>query len=153
MTDKRYSKVEQEVIDILNEMEDDPRSDPPSNLVQFRPRPKPRRNLLPKSLPAKPGIFDKVRQYSAGSWLGVGIFALILTWGFSRFSPIITVIGLLLAGAAFLAALYVRRSGTGPRGIGPTSGTKRWRGQDIEFTTPKPTQNKHWDIWRIGRRR
>ncbi len=153
MTDKRYSKVEQEVINILNEMEDVPQNDPPSNLVQFRPRPKPRRVALPKTLKSRPGIVDKVRQYSAGSWLGVGIFALILTWGFSRFSPVITAIGLILAAAALLAALYVRRRGTGPRGIGPSTGTKRWRGQDIEFTTPKPTQNKQWDIWRIGRRR
>lgn len=153
MTDKRYSKVEQEVINILNEMDDEPLQDPPSNLVQFRPRPKPRRASLATRLPARPRFFDKALQYSAGSWLGVGIFLLILTWGFRGYGWFIVYPGLGLAAAAFLAAFYIRRKGSSPRGIGPTTGTKRWRGQDIEFTTPKAQHSKNWDIWRIGRRR
>jgi hypothetical protein len=153
MTDKRYSKVEQEVINILNQMDDLPEKDPPSNLIQFRPKPKPRRFSMPARAPRRSGLLDKVSQYSAGSWLGVGIFALLLTWGFGRYGMVFTAIGLTIAAAAFLAALYVRRTGARPRGLGPASGTKRWRGQDIEFTTPKASHSKHWDIWRIGRRR
>lgn len=136
MTDKPYSKVEEEIIQILDQMEDDPAADPPSNLVAFRPRPKPRREL-----PAPPnlnnlGVLQRVRRYSAGSWVGIGLVAAFVAWQSSRFIPMLGMIAMLVSIGAFMAALYTWRTGSTPGIAGTSATTKRWRGRDIDLAQP-----------------
>lgn len=141
MTDKRYSKVEEEIIQILDQMEDEPRKEQPSNLVQFRPRPKPKRELPKTPQLQNVGILQRVRRYSAGSWVGVGIVAALVAWQLSRFVSALAVIAMAVSICAFLAALYTRKTGS-VAGIPSSSATtKRWRGQDIDLTPRRSTGN------------
>jgi hypothetical protein len=142
MTDKRYSKIEEEIIEILDQMDDVPAPEQPSNLVQFRPRSKPKRPSPPRPQLPNTGLLEKVRRYSSGSWVGVGIVAAILAWQLGRFLPILGVVGMFLAIGAFLAALYTRQSGS-VSGIPSTSSTsKRWRGRDIDLPPAGSRQRK-----------
>lgn len=135
MSDKRYSKVEEEIIQILDQMDREPPPAPPTNLVPFRPRPKPASRRINtdrlKSMATNP--LARVRRYSAGSWVGVGVVVALLAWQLSRFSGTLATIAMVVSVLAFLAALYTRRGG-GAVGIPPAaSTTKRWRGRDIDF--------------------
>ena len=148
MTDKRYSKIEEEIIQILDQMEDEPRNDPPANLVQFRPRQKAKRELPKPPQLKNVGVLQRVRRYSAGSWVGVGVVAALLAWQLSRFVSILAVIAMGVSICAFLAALYTRKTGS-VAGIPSASATsKRWRGQDIDLTPRRSTagslRNRKW---------
>lgn len=148
MTDKRYSKIEEEIIQILDQMEEEPRSEQPANLVQFRPRQKPKRQL-PKAPQLKNvGVLQRVRRYSAGSWVGVGIVAALVAWQLSRFVSFLALIAMVVSICAFMAALYTRQAGS-VAGIPSSSATtKRWRGQDIDLTPRRSTgstlRNRKW---------
>ena len=112
MTDKRYSKIEEEIIEILDQMDDTPTPEQPTNLVQFRPRAKPKRPTPPRPKLPDTGLLQKVRRYSSGSWVGVGIVAAIIAWQLGRFLPLLGLIGMVVAIGAFLAAFYTRQKGT-----------------------------------------
>jgi len=147
MTDKRYSKIEEEIIEILDQMEDIPAPEQPTNLVQFRPRPRPKPKQPTPPRPKLPdtGLLQKVRRYSSGSWVGVGIVAAIVAWQLGRFLPLLGMIGLIVAVGAFMAAFYTRQKGS-VAGIPSTSSTsKRWRGRDIDLPPPGSRQrNTRW---------
>lgn len=135
MPDKRYSKVEEEIIQILDQMDRESPPAPPANLVPFRPRtkPSPRRINTDRLKATGAGPLAKVRRYSAGSWVGVGVVAALFAWQLSRFSGTLAMVAVVLSILAFLAALYTRRGG-GAVGLPPSaSTTKRWRGRDIDF--------------------
>lgn len=142
MTDKRYSKVEEEIIQILDQMDDDPKPEQPANLVQFRPRPRPKREVPGKSQirqVQQAGILQRVRRYSAGSWVGVGIVAAIMAWQLSRFVNALALIAMVISIGAFMAALYTRKSGSVAGIPSSSSTTKRWRGRDIDLSQPRST--------------
>jgi hypothetical protein len=145
MTDKRYSKIEEEIIEILGQMDDTPAPEQPNNLVQFRPRPKPKRPTPPRPKLPDTGLLQKVRRYSSGSWVGVGIVAAIVAWQLGRFLPILGLVGMVVAIGAFLAAFYTRQKGSvaGLPSSSPTS--KRWRGRDIDL--PPPGSRKRRPTW------
>lgn len=160
MPDKRYSKVEEEIIQILDQMDQEPPPSPPSNLVPFRPRSKkPVRSRLKLDRVNVAGInpLSRVRRYSAGSWLGVGIVAALLAWQLSRFSGLLATIAMVLSILAFLAALYTRRGGGVIGGPPSAPTTKRWRGRDIDFDTSRRSvvadRTKNWGRKRKGPRR
>lgn len=138
MSDKRYSKVEEEIIQILNQMDDEPAREPPSNVVQFRSRPKPKRELPGKPQLQSSSVLQRARKYSAGSWVGVGIVAAIVAWQLARFVPALGLFGMVVSLGAFLAALFVWRAGSVPGIPQASGGTKRWRGRDIDLTPQKP---------------
>lgn len=148
MSDKQYSKVEEEIIQILNQMDDSPAQEKPSNVVNFRPRPKSRREVtLPQPVKIS-GVLQRVRRYSAGSWVGVGIVAALIAWQLGRFVPILGMIGMFASIGAFMAALYTWRVGSVPGLPTAPGGTKRWRGRDIDLSSsrqsPGITRNKRW---------
>lgn len=114
MPDKRYSKVEEEIIQILDQMDRDAppeKASKPSNLVTFRPRPKPRRWLpnMQRFVPMHFQPLARVRRLSSGSWVGVGVVAAIVAWQLSRFSGILGTMAMAVSIFAFLAALYTDR--------------------------------------------
>lgn len=148
MSDKRYSKVEEEIIQILNQMDDEPAKAPPSNVVQFRKRPKPKRELPVKATVQNIGILQRARSYSAGSWVGVGIVAAIVAWQIGRFVPVLGMIGFVASIGAFLLALYTWRAGSVAGIPQAPAGTKRWRGRDIDLSpqrsAPKSLRARKW---------
>lgn len=151
MSDKRYSKVEEEIIQILDQMDQDTQPDPPANLVPFRPRPKTRRFTPARVIPRDTQILGRIRRYSAGSWLGVGIVAALLAWQLSRLSPILGMIAMVASIAAFLAALYTRRAGSVAGIPSASSTTKRWRGRDIDMSGNRQHTWQSRDGWWRGR--
>lgn len=148
MSDKRYSKVEEEIIQILNQMDDEPKKEPPSNVVQFRSRPRTKRELPGKERIQRLNILQRARRYSAGSWVGVGIVAAIVAWQLGRFVPVLGMLGLVASVCAFLAALYTWRAGSVPGIPQAPGGTKRWRGRDIDLSpqrsSPKSLRARKW---------
>ena len=135
MSDKRYSKVEEEIIQILDQMDRESPPTPPANLVPFRPRtkPSPRRINTDRLRATGVSALARLRRYSSGSWVGVGVVAAVFAWQLSRFSGVLAMVAVVLSGLAFLAALYTRRGG-GAIGLPPSAPTtKRWRGRDIDF--------------------
>ena len=159
MSDKRYSKVEEEIIQILDQMDKEPPTTPPTNLVPFRPRTKtsPRKLNTSQLKPSGTHALQKVRRYSSGSWIGVGIVAAIFAWQLSRFSGALAMIAMVLSILAFLAALYTRRGGGG-LGVPPAAPTsKRWRGRDIDFDSSRRSsvadRTRNWGRKRKGPRR
>lgn len=137
MTDKRYSKVEEEIIQILNQMDDEARPEPPTNLVPFRPRPKPKRFDVSRLRPGTPGILQRVRRYSAGSWVGVGIVAALLAWQTAGLFRPLAIVAMFISLAAFMAALYTRKAGSVSGMPSSSTTTKRWRGRDIDLSEPR----------------
>jgi hypothetical protein len=120
MPDKKYSKVEEEILQILDRMDSDsaPSSRPNLRLVHSRPTRK-RRFTLPKPRLALP---------SPGVTLGLVVafaFIALMTSG------ILQLIATLLTVAA-LVALFIPRKRSTTMWTG-SAGTKRWRGRDISF--------------------
>jgi hypothetical protein len=139
MTDKRYSKFEEEIIQILDQMDRESPPAPPANLVTFRPRTKPsQRQIYTDRLKASGASpLTRVRRYSSGSWVGVGVVAALFAWQLSRFSGALAMVAVVLSILAFVAALYTRRGG-GAIGLPPSAPTtKRWRGRDIDFDSSR----------------
>ncbi|HUG14630.1 MAG TPA: hypothetical protein VMM78_06385 [Thermomicrobiales bacterium] len=126
MPDKRYTKVEEEIIQILDrlESEEPAPSRPHLRVVPSRPR-RPRRIQIRRPrLDTRPAWF----------WLALS-FGLAAGAYFAR--DIASTLALLLAiGSicAFFAPLFSRRHGGAPL-AGPTT-TKMWRGKDISFGPP-----------------
>lgn len=147
MSDKRYTKVEEEIIQILNQMDDEPDREAPSNIVKFRPRPRPKREVTRTPRLRTGGITQRVRQYSAGSWVGVGIVVAIVSWQLGRFVPMLGMAGVIVSLGAFMAALYTWRAGSVPGVPTAGSGPKRWRGRDIDFSprsAPPSMRARKW---------
>ncbi len=158
MSDKRYSKVEEEIIQILDQMDQKPPAAPPANLVPFRPRSKSSQRRFDTNR-IKATVTDpltKVRRYSAGSWVGVGIVVAILAWQLSRFSGTLAMVAMVLSVLAFLAALYTRKSGAIAGGPPTASTSKRWRGRDIDFDHSRRSsvadRTRNWGRKRRGPR-
>jgi hypothetical protein len=137
MTDKRYTKVEEEIIQILDQMDQEPKPEPPTNLVAFRPRSQPKRQIPAKTRMKDFGVRRRVLQYSAGSWVGIGIVAALVAWQLSRFVPLLGFVAMLVSVGAFVAALYAKKSGPSASIPGSSSTTKRWRGRDIDLSEPR----------------
>jgi hypothetical protein len=123
MPDKRYSKVEEEIIQILDrlEREEPSPSRPQLRVVSSRPK-RPRRYRIRRPrLDARPAWF----------WL-VASFALAAGAYFLR--DLSSTVAMMLAIAsicAFFAPLFSRSPGGTPP-AGPST-TKTWRGKDITF--------------------
>lgn len=147
MTDKRYSKVEEEIIQILDQMEEEPQQDPPPNLVPFRQRPRPRPLSVERLRPRDFQLLRWVRRYSAGSWVGVGIIGAIVAWQLGRFSGTLGMIAVALSIAAFLAALYTRQKGSAAGVLPASATTKRWRGRDIDLSHPRSLGGSQREKW------
>jgi hypothetical protein len=135
MAKKRYTRVEKEVLEILNEVD----REPPEPRVRL-----PRRTPSP---PAKPGFLQ-----ARGNWLwiggsiGIALLAIIVRDWSATLATILAILSILI----FLSPIVLRfRSGPSA----PT--TQRWRGRDIELPPPRAgiTGEVRYQIWRLRNRR
>jgi len=127
MPDKRYTKVEEEIIQILDRLESE---EPAPTRPQLR---------IVSSHPSRARRFTppRVRLSTRPAWFWLACsFGLAAAAYFSR--DISSTLALLLAIAsicAFFAPLFTR-GGAAAIPTGPTT-TKTWRGKDITFGPPQ----------------
>lgn len=154
MPDKKYTKVEEEIMEILDRIEDErpapPRGQSHLRLVSSRPA-KPKRRLslgMPKlRLSALP------LWWSLAASFGLAIAALVVR-DTSETAAIILVV---VSALVFLSPFVFRRPGGGAGGAGGTgfggSVTKEWRGRDITLgPTPGPSSSERAKRWLDERR-
>jgi hypothetical protein len=125
--DGKYSKVEREILEILDDIDSRQPERRPANIVDFR---RPARRRMPR-----------LRLPELGQWryavtpakllilMLVAILGAVFLQGVPFVSPVLVVIAI----AAFIAVFFVRsRPAAGPYSSSPK--TKRWRGRDIDLS-------------------
>jgi hypothetical protein len=154
MPDKRYTKVEEEVLQILDRMESEkPASSRPNlRLVEGgRParRKTPRRSFKPSirlsSLTSgKPWIW-------IASAIGLAFAALLVRDTSENLALVLA----LASFVAFIAPIFVNRSRPSADGAGGYGGeVKQWRGRDVSFDPPSgPSPGERLSRWFQDRRR
>lgn len=124
MPEKRYTKVEEEILQILDKMEvvDERPARPPLRVVRSPVR-KPR--------------FDRVRAAANVTWLSLALTALFafLALVAKENSHLLATTLAVFSILAFLSPIVLRRPGS-KGGIPPQHGTKLWRGRDISLSAP-----------------
>jgi hypothetical protein len=123
-----YTKVEREILELLDEIEEQQDKPAPSNIVKFR---RPAKRRVPRfSLPN----FSEIRYALSPGKLLIVILVAILGAVFLQDVPFASPLLILIAAVAFVAVFFARsRPSTGaPSSKG--SGIKRWRGRDIDLT-------------------
>lgn len=151
MPDKRYTKVEEEVIQILDRLESEKPapSRPNLRLVESgRPanRPKQRRSL--KSASHLSHLFAGKPWIWIASAIGLA-FAAILVRDMSENLALVLA---LASFVAFFAPIFVNRRTPGARG--PGGEVKQWRGRDVSFQPPSgPSPGERLNRWFQDRRR
>jgi hypothetical protein len=125
--DGKYSKVEREILEILDDMDSRQPERRPANIVDFR---RPARRRIPR-----------LRLPELGQWryavtpakLLVLMLVAILGAVFLQGVPFVSPVLIVIAIAAFIAVFFVRsRPSAGPYSSSPK--TKRWRGRDIDLS-------------------
>lgn len=154
--DDRYSRMEREVIDILDEFEEKPRPRrrKPGKILDFQ---KPRKSFLDRIKSQLP-----TRRPAVSSNLVTPLRLLILSVAAAigavfvdQYSETLSLILIIVAVCSFFALLFVRgNGGSGGAGNLKTPQTKRWRGKDI---TLKPNSRRQessgWRRFLPGNRR
>ena len=157
MPEKRYTKVEEEVIQILDKLESEKPATPRPNLRLVEGGRPAKRKTTRRSL--KPS-FRLSRLTSGKPWIwiasAVGLaFAAIL----ARDTSENLALALALASiVAFFAPIFVNRRGSGAGGSGVPGGfggeVKQWRGRDVSFDPPSgPSPGERVSRWFNDRRR
>lgn len=144
MPEKRYTKVEEEILQILDKMEvvDERPAQSPLRAVPSPPRRKPRSH--------------RMRSFLHAPWT-----SLALTAAFAFAALLARDTSHLLATAlaslsiiAFFAPIVLRRQTVSPGGVPQHFGTKQWRGRDISFDPPHRTSlAERARIWLDNQRR
>lgn len=152
-SDKQYSRVEREILEILDEMESKDESPRPRNVVEFR---RPSRSRIPgvpkpaiqRSIPRSILTITPARLLLATVGLAIGA---VLIQGFSGTLATAFVV---LAIVSFLAMFFVRSSPGGRGTVSSGPQTKRWRGRDIDLGVSRGgrTERSWRNLWRRGRR-
>lgn len=133
MPDKKYTKVEEEIIQILDRLEDErpaqPRKRPDLRVVSSNPRPqaRPKRQWSLARLPA---------WWPVAGALGLALAAILVRDSSRTLAVVLSI----LAIVAFLSPIVLRRGGSAPPSTPSspfgTPGTKTWRGRDITLGPP-----------------
>lgn len=124
----RYSRVEREVLEILDDIETHQEPKRPANVVEFR---KPVKSRIPRL--AMPDLSEWRYRVSPGKLLLLILAAIVgavMLQGVPFASPILVIVAI----AAFAGVFFARSR---PSLGGPASrppGVKRWRGRDIDLT-------------------
>lgn len=129
-SDGKYTKVEREILEILDEMEQRSAPRRPSNVIEFR-RPKRKRPQL--RLPRQIPNLNELRYVLTPAKLMLIMLASILGAVFLQSVPFVSPILIIVAIAAF-AGIFFAKSRPSAGSIGTRSTTKRWRGRDIDLT-------------------
>jgi|GEM_PF-856315 len=155
MPEKRYTKVEEEVIQILDRLESERPAPTRPNLRLVEPPD--RRPSRPKRRLPKPSF--RLSNPSANRpwiWIVAALglaFAAVLVRDTSGNLAMALALASILA---FVAPIFVNRRRPGPGG--PTSfgggEVKQWRGRDVTFTPPSgPSTGERINRWFSNRRR
>jgi hypothetical protein len=154
MPDKRYTKVEEEVIQILDRLESEKPSPSRPNLRLVESGGPAKRPKVQRSF--KPSL--RLSRFTSGKpwiWIVAAIglaFVAILV----RDASENLALALALASiVAFFAPIFVGRRGSGADGAGGPGGeVKQWRGRDISFDPPGgPSPAERLSRWVQDRRR
>lgn len=150
--DKQHSKIEQEIMEILEQTDDEPTLTKPKNVVQFRKR---RRNPLKGFRERVPDLRQTFGTLTPAKLLAATIiFAVgaVLAQGFSGMLSILLV---LAAIVAFFGLFVVRSSPGGsiskPGGPGSPR-VKRWRGRDIVLEPRQDSDSRNWKRFLPGQK-
>lgn len=154
MPDKRYTKVEEEVIQILDRLESEKPSPSRPNLRLVETGRTEKRRSRQQSF--KPS-FSLDRLTSGRPWIwivaAIGLaFVAILVRDTSQNLAFAFAIASIIA---FFAPIFTGRRGGGPSGpIGPGGDVKQWRGRDVSFDPPSgPSPAERINRWFQDRRR
>lgn len=131
---KPYSKVEREVLEILDQMEQQPAKERPNNVVEFRARQRKRNWHLPSL--RRPQV--NLRLLTPLRMLLLTVVLAVAAFIVRDYSSTIALVLAIGSITSLLSLFFI--GGSGPRsGGGPprTPQTKRWRGQDIEVGPSK----------------
>lgn len=124
-----YSKVEREVLEILDDLESKQESKRPSNIVDFR---RPARRRMPRL--SIPNLSELRYAISPGKLLLI-MLAAILGAVFLQGVPFLSPVLIVVAIAAFVGVFFARsRPNVGGGYTGRAPGVKRWRGRDIDLS-------------------
>jgi hypothetical protein len=149
MPDKRYTKVEEEVIQILDRLESEKPSTSTRPNLRLVESPRPRKQ--PSRLKSVRPSFNLWRMITGKPWIwiaaaiGLAFAALVV-----RDTSDNLALALALASIiAFFAPLFVNRRGSSGRGsTGPGGEIKTWRGRDISFDPPGgPSPSERVSRW------
>jgi hypothetical protein len=154
MTEKRYTKVEEEVIQILDRLEGEKPS--PSGRPNLRLVDSPRARKQPSRLKSIKPSFNLSRITSGKPWIWIAA-AIVLAFVALLVRDTSDNLALALALAsvvAFFAPLFVNRRGTSGGPTGPSGEVKTWRGRDISFDPPGgPSPGERVSRWLQDRKR
>lgn len=151
-SDKQYSKVEREVIEILDQLDLDGPKERPANVIDFRSRrSKPRIQEFSKlrSKLRRPRI-DIPAVTPLRMFLFMAALA-VLAYALRSYSSTIALL-LAIASIVCLMSLFVIGGASRPSGTPRPPQTKRWRGQDIEIGQPNSPPQRRWPPFRRGPR-
>jgi hypothetical protein len=125
---ERYSRVEREVLEILDDIETNQEPKRPANVVEFR---QPVKRRLPRF--TLPDLSEWRYRLSPGKLLLIILAAIVgavMLQGVPYLSPILVIVAI----AAFVGVFFARsRPSLGGSSSRPP-GVKRWRGRDIDLT-------------------
>lgn len=127
----KYSKVEREILEILDDIETKQDTKKPSNVVDFR---KPVRRRVPRF--RMPEI-SEWRYALSPAKLMLIMLAAILGAIFLQGVPFLSPILVIVAIAAFVGVFFARSRPSLGGSVSKSPGVKRWRGRDIDLTKRK----------------
>lgn len=150
--DRRYSKIEEEILDILEKVDDSPPPRRGSNVVKFKRR---RRSPVAGLRRALPDLRNPLDGLTPLKLLAATIIFAIAAVFAQNISGMLSLVLVLAAVIAFLA-LFIVRSGprssiSGPKGSGSPH-VKRWRGRDIVLEPRQKTTSRGWKRFLPGQR-
>lgn len=148
-SDDRYSRVEREILEILDGFEEEGSTDRPRNVVEFR-RPKRSRRFSMPSLKMPSGLRTLT---PAKLLIATVLFALLAVFAQGISSMLATAL-VLGAIVSFIAIFFVRSPTSGGTSVASPPRTKRWRGRDIDLNSPgRGSRQGRWSRpWRGPKR-
>ena len=124
----KYSKVEREILEILDDIETKQQPVRPSNIVDFR---KPVRSRVPRF--SFPDVSELRYAVSPGKLLLLMLAAImgaVFLQGIPFASPVLIVVAII----AFIGVFFARSRPSVGGVASKVPGAKRWRGRDIDLT-------------------
>ncbi|CAN5710027.1 hypothetical protein BH23CHL2_BH23CHL2_17300 [soil metagenome] len=124
----RYSRVEREILEILDDIESDQEPKRPKNVVNFQ---RPAKSRIPRV--RMPDISELRYLLSPGKLLLI-ILAAIVGAVMLQDVPFVSPILIIVAIAAFVGVFFARSRPSVGGSVSKSPGVKRWRGRDIDLT-------------------
>jgi hypothetical protein len=158
MPEKRYTKVEEEVIQILDRMESERPAPSRPNLRLVEPLDDRRPRRAPRRLPKPSFRLSRLTANRPWIWivsaLGLAFAAILVRDSSDNLALLLAIASIV----AFFAPLFVGRrggSGSGPAGSSSIGREiKQWRGRDVTFVPPSgPSPGERVSRWFQNRRR